>query len=292
MTAPRGRHPFVVAAWMLVMALVVAVSVGLMAGILSPALVVDLVAMWPLVVVVIAAGLVGSWRGHRHHARAGAILPLAIISAFVFAISLHLGGWSQLPTAEARLTGPPAEELSNPTRLTAHISGALVVGSTESGAGYRVDPILRGGSVGVPQSTETTVDGALSIILSSAQEAPSWYRFSGWKLGLAPVVGWRLILNGAIDADLSTLEIDGLALGGSGSVILGPPPEPGAEVVLSGDFHMSVPAGTAARVVGPATVPSGWSRESDGFSSPGLAAGGPIWTIRVKGDTALRLSER
>lgn len=291
MTAPRGRHPYVVAAWIVVFALIVAVSVGVVSGILSPALVVDLVAMWPLVLVVIAAGLVGSWRGRRHHARAGAILPLAIFTALVLAISLHLGGWSQLPTGEARLTGPPAEELSNPTRLTVQISGDLIVRS-EDGAGYRVDPILRGGSVGVPQATETSVDGALSIVLGSAQKAPSWYRFSGWKLGLAPIVGWRLVLNGAIDADLTGLEVDALAMGGSGRVDLGPAPEVGADVVLSGDFDLSVPAGSAVRVIGPARVPSGWTSDSDGYSSPAADPDRPLWTVRVKGDMPLRVTER
>lgn len=292
MTAPRGRHPFGVAAWIVVLALAVAASVGLVAGILSPALVVDLVAMWPLVLGVIAAGLIGSWRGRRHHARAGAILPLAIFTALVLAISLHLGGWSQLPTAETRLTGPPAEELSNPTRLMVQISGDLIVGSDADGAGYRVDPILRGGSVGVPQATETTVDGAFSIVLGSAQEAPSWYRFSGWKVGLAPIVGWRLVLNGVIDADLTGVEVDALAMGGSGEVRLGAPPEDGAEVVLSGDFDLSVPSGGAVRVIGPAGVPSAWARDSDGYSSPQAGSGAASWTVRVKGETPVRLTER
>lgn len=292
MTTPGGRHPFVVAAWMVVLALVLAVSVGVVSGILSPALVVDLVALWPLVVVVVIAGLVGSWRGRRHHARTGAILPLAIFTALVFAISLHLGGWSQLPTAAARLTGPPAEELSNPTRLTVQISGDLVVRTDADGAGYRVDPILRGGPVGVPQATETTVEGALSVVLSSAQAAPSWYRFSGWKLGLAPVVGWRLVLNGSIDADLTGLEIDALAMGGSGRVSLGEPPDAGADVALAGDFDLSVPAGTAVRVVGPASVPSGWSADAGGYSSPAAESGAPSWTVRVTGDTPVRLTEQ
>ncbi len=292
MTAPRGRHPFVVAAWILVGVLVVVAALGLVSGILSPALVVDLVAMWPLVLVVVAAGLIGSWRGRRNHDRAGAVLPLAIFTALVLAISLHLGGWSQLPTAEGRLTGPPAEELSNPTRLTVQISGDLIVHGTEAGVGYVVDPILRGGDVGVPQAKETSVDGALSIVMDSDEKAPAWYRFSGWKLGLAPIVGWRLVLNGSIDADLTGLEIDALAMGGSGNVSLGAPPEAGAEVVLSGNFDLSVPSGSPVRVVGPASVPSGWSSDDGDFSSPQAGSGSPGWTIRVEGDTPARLAER
>src|SRR5690606_41057505 len=34
-------------------------------------------------------------------------------------------------------------------------------------------------------------------------EAPSWYTFSGWRIGISPAVTWRLVLNRRIDADLT-----------------------------------------------------------------------------------------
>ena len=110
-------------------------------------------------------------------------------------------------------------------------------------------------------------------------------------MSLAPIVGWRLVLNGVIEADLRDLRVDALAMGGSGVVRLGEAPESGGSVVASGDFTISVPAGSAVDVVGNAVVPSDWS-QGDSQSSPQAASGSPLWTIRVEGDVPLRVIER
>ena len=291
MTAPGGRHPFSVAAWILVGAVAVAVTFGVVAGILSRVLLVDLVAMWPLFAVSAILGVVGWLRRNKRGPRAQAILPLSIFTALVLGLAIHLGGWDQLPSAVAHLQGPPATELSDPTQLTAQISGDLRIGPSNGSAGYEVRPILRGGDVAVPEALETSVDGELSIQLGSDESTPSWYSFSGWEMSLAPIVGWRLVLNGVIEADLRDLRVDALAMGGSGVVRLGEAPESGGSVVASGDFTISVPAGSAVDVVGNAVVPSDWS-QGDSQSSPQAASGSPLWTIRVEGDVPLRVIER
>lgn len=290
MNDPVGRHPFTVAAWMLVGAVVLATGFGVVGGILSRALVVDLVAMWPLFALILITGVIGWLRSRRRQRRAGAILPLSIFSALILTGALHLGGWDQLPSAEARLTGLPADELSDPARLTAQIQGTLQIRPLVDGVGYRIDPVLRGGRVGVPEATETFVDGALSVRVSAA-EAPGWYTFSGWEMGLAPDVRWRLVLNGQLDADFRSIPLESVAVAGSGTIRLGDPPATGAELTVAGDFQVVVPDTAPVSVMGAATTPSEWTATDGATASPEWDPASGGWRILVRGDTPVAVSE-
>lgn len=287
MTPSKRGHPFTVAAWMLVVALVVAGVAGVLGDILSPSLVVDLAALWPLLALALAVGLVVMWRSKS--GRTGAVLPLTLLTALVLAGALHLGGWEELPSATARLTGPDPDELSDPAELVAQISGRLEVGPLPDTAAYEVDPILRGGSAGVPQATETSVDGAMSIRLEAAENAPFWYSFAGWEIGLNPDVTWRLVLNGDIDADLTALVLSSAAIAGSGSLRLGQP-EGNVSVIVVGNLDVVVPTGVAVVVDGEADVPGSWEASGNGFRSPGPVEDGS-WRISVQGDAVPRISE-
>jgi hypothetical protein len=289
MSDTARRHPFTVAAWILVGALVVAGVAGVGGDIVSRSIVVDLVAMWPLLAVVVLAGVAGWLRGRRRRARAGAILPLAIISALVFTAALHLGGWDQLPSAQARLTGPTTDGVSDTVQLTLQIPGDLHIGPVSDGAAYRVDPIMRGGGVGVPAAIETAVDGQLSVLIEE-DVASGWYTFSGWRLSLSPGVEWRLILNGRLDADLAELKVASMAVAGSGLVALGSPSPTGGTVVAAGDLTISVPVAVAVTAVGNVVVPGGWEPIDDGYRSPPTE--GPAWTIRVSGDSTVTIRQR
>lgn len=291
MTESRGRHPFTVAAWILAGAVVVTTAVGVMGGILSPSLVVDLVAMWPLFAVILLWGTAGWIRSRRTQRRAGAILPLAIFTAVVLAVAVHIGGWEQLPSSEARLTGPPVSELGQSTMFTAQIVGDLQIMALADGLAYRVTPMLRGGQVGVPEAAETSIDGALSIRVTADEEAPSWYRFSGWKVGLAPETPWRLVVNGTIDADLSGLVVESAAMAGSGTVRLGVAPAGGANLVVAGEFRLVVPPDAPVEVSGDVEVPDDWRVTETGAASPEVGESGAAWSISVQGDTRVRVAE-
>lgn len=288
MTSSKRGHPATVAAWILVVAIVVAGVAGVLGGILSTSLVVDLAAMWPLLALGVLLGSLVAWRGKSR--RSGAVLPLGLLTVLILAGALHLGGWEPLPSATARLTGPPPEELSEPTELVAQIGGDLVVAS-HSGPAYRVEPILRGGRAGVPQATETAVDDDISIILEASPDAPPWYAFAGWRIGLAPQVLWRLVLNGDLDADLADLRISSGTLAGSGSVELG---DPGGRVsvIVSGDIVVSVPSGAAVVVDGEATVPSAWEEVGGGYASPSSEDSDDAWHLSIQGDDTPTIRER
>ncbi|HEX2154308.1 MAG TPA: hypothetical protein VHL52_10060 [Acidimicrobiia bacterium] len=286
---PGGGHPFTVAAWILVGAVVVAAVAGVMGGILSSSLVVDLAALWPLLVVAVVAGLLS--RLGKRPRKARAILPLGIFTALVLGGALHLGGWDQLPSAAARLTGPPPGEMSEPTELVAQLSGEVQLHPLRSGPAYRVSPILLGGNVGVPMATETSVDGSVSVRIEADGDAPSWYSFAGWRIGLSPEVPWRLVLNGRIEADLAALAVTSAAIAGSGSLRLGQPPADGSNIIIAGDFDLSVPAGTAVVVSGEANVPAGWETGGGRARSPGEGAE-RSWSISVQGEVVPTIRER
>lgn len=287
MTESEGGHPMAVAAWILLVGLLIAGTAGVVGGILSRSLVVDLVAMWPLLAVVLMVGLIGWLRRRRR--RASAILPLAIFTALVLAAALHLGRWDRLPSAQARLTGPPASELSSETGLTAQVVGDLELGAAPDDVGYRVEPIMAGGLVGVPQATETSVDGEVTVELSAA-DAPSWYTFSGWRLELSPAIEWRLVLNGRITADLNEVVVTSAAVAGSGTLVLGAPGVGGSVIAMSGDFVVNIPSGVPVEVEGEASVPDGWETAGSVHRSP--TVGEDPWRIRVEGDAPVRIVER
>lgn len=290
MTDRAGGRAFRVAAWMLVGAVIIASAAGVAGGILSRSLVIDLVAMWPILAVAILVGLTAWWLGRKGSGRAGTVLPLAIFTALVLAHALHLGGWEMLPSSEVRLTGPPAEELSDPTEMVIQITGDLVLDSHDGGSAYRVEPILRGGMVGIPGATETSVDGAVSVRVA-AIDGPAWYSFSGWQITLSEAIGWRLVLNGTIAADLTNLPITSAAISGSGTIRLGQPPEEGPSVIVAGPFDVMVPAGVAVTVDGEALVPADWETTGRGSRSPEAAGAEAVWKLTVQGDAVPRIRE-
>ena len=290
MTSPRGGHPFAVAVWILCGAVVVASVAGVLGDILSRSYVVDMAAMWPLIAGALVLGLLARWLGRRSP-RSRALLPLALFTALVLGAGLHLSGWEQLPSASARLTGPDVAALSDPTELVAQVVGELEIAASDNDVAYSVVPIQRGGMVGVPQATETSTDGDLSVTIEAAADAPSWYRFAGWRLELAPDVPWRLILNGEIDADLREVAVGSGAVAGSGAIRLGSPPQGGAGIILAGDFVVTVPAGAAVIVDGEAVVPSGWETSGDRHLSPTAVDGADVWRLTIQGDVPVTVRE-
>lgn len=284
-----GGHPFAVVVWLVLGALVLTGVVGVLAGILSQALVVDLAAMWPLLLLGFALGLLGRRLG-RESRRSAALLPLSLFTVLILVLALHLGGWRMLPSAEARLTGPPPAALSDPTEIVAQISGELTVEGSETGAAYLVEPILRGGRAGVPSATETSVDGAVSIVLSAA-DAPAWYSFAGWRIDLSPLVTWRVVLNGEVMADLRSLSLSSGAFAGSGEVHLGSPPPGSAGIIVAGDYGVTVPSGAAVVVDGAAVVPPSWENGEGRAASPSAELGTDRWSISVQGDGVVTVKE-
>lgn len=242
-------------------------------GRLSRAIVADLLAWWPVWVGLAIVAYLGRERKVGAFRLAGIIPLIALVFVGLF-IWGHLAGWALMPSAAQRLVGPTSTGVTEAT-LQAEIDGVLeVTGGAEFL--YVVEPVMRGGSFGIPGASEQVVDSAVSVVLEPPADA-GLYTFAGWEISLADSPPWRLSLDGAVEADLSSLSVTELTLGGGGTVTLG---EPGGEVPVSvdGSFRIVIPDNVPARVVGTASAPATWVPDAEGAVSPAGAGG---WVITV-----------
>lgn len=252
-------------------------------GRLSRSVVADLIAWWP---VWLGLAVAANFLRHR---KVGPIRFAGLIPLFAFGFVLlflwgHLAGWSIMPSASQRLVGPTTEGVAEAS-MTVSIDGEVDVDGASEFL-YDIEPIRSGGRIGIPTATEEVSDAGLSISLDPPSE-PGLYSYAGWDIRLAPSVVWDLRLDGAVEADLSGLEIAGVSLGGAGNVVLGSPAGE-TPVTVHGAFHLTVPEDTPVRVIGVASVPANWTPTDDGAVSPGLGAG---WVLTVVGDSTLTVGE-
>lgn len=252
-------------------------------GRLSRSIVADLIAWWPVWVGLAIAAIF--LRERKLGAiRVAGIVPLVALFFVLLFIWGHLAGWTLMPSASQRLVGPEAGAFAEAT-MQAEIDGVLEV-SGGSEYLYLVEPVMRGGGIGIPGASEQVVDSSVAVVLQPPSD-PGLYTYAGWDLTLDDSARWSLTLGGAIDADLTTLPIDELTVGGSGVVrlsgVAGETP-----VSVDGSFRVVVPSGTPARVVGTASVPASWSVDSGGGVSP---AAGEGWVITVAPGSTVTISE-
>lgn len=253
-------------------------------GRLSRSIVADLIAWWPVWLGVTLAAVFLRARNVGRFRVAG-IVPLV---AFFFVLLFtwgHVAGWTIMPSASQRLVGPEIAGYTDAS-LEAAIDGAIEV----QGGGdflYRVEPVKRGGGIGIPTAAEEVVDSSVSVTLESPAD-PGLYSYAGWSLTLADTPRWILDLDGAIDADLTSLTIDRLSLDGEGEIDLGRV-DGETVVTVRGSFHLVIPSDLPARVVGEASVPASWTLDSRGATSPVLGTG---WVFEVQPGAILRVSER
>lgn len=261
------------------MALVTAsvVAFGVWARILSPSVVLDVIALWPVGALAVPVA-VAAWMRRRRSPRSLGLPGLILVTWLVAGLGLHLSAWEGLPSAAADVEGPGRGTFSVASMTVALPSGRLEVGSTASGSLYRTGPLREGGEIGVPEAFEQSLDGSATIVLGERSDS-DWYRFGGWWVQLDPSTRWSLDLAATdVDIDLSVVELASLALAArSGMLTLGVPAED-ATVSVDGPLRISIPDGVSVLVVGPAVAPPGWARLPDGWASD---ASGPGWRIEV-----------
>lgn len=255
-------------------------------GRFSRAIVADLLAWWP---VWIGLAIVAYLARERQVGvfRVAGLVPLLAMGFVVIFAWAHVAGWSIMPSASQHLVGPDGDAYRS-AELSAGIDGHIDIGEGSSTVLYRVEPIRRGGRIGVPEALEQEEGGSLAVELVEPDD-PGLYSYAGWEISLSPDVSWMLELDGAIGADLTGLAIGGLEVGGAGSVALDAAAEE-TPVTVEGDFRIEIPAGSAAAVIGSATVPASWSLTENGATSPSGSGG---WVITLVGDDSrLTVSEK
>ncbi len=242
-------------------------------GRLSRSIVADLIAWWPVWVGLGIAAYV--FRERKLGAiRVAGVIPLVALFFVVLFAWGHLVGWAIMPSAAQRLVGPVTGATTEAS-LQAEIDGVVEL-SGGSEYLYQVEPVKRGGGFGIPGASEQVVDSSVSIVLAAPAD-PGLYTFAGWDITLSDGPRWRLTLDGAVDADLTSLSITELGLGGGGTVRLGPT-NGEAPVDVDGSYRLVIPDDVPARVSGNASVPATWIVDAEGATSP---AGGDGWVITV-----------
>ena len=250
-------------------------------GRLSRSIVSDLIAWWPVWIGLGIAAYVFRERKVGAIRVAGVIPLVALFFVGLFTWG-HLAGWTVMPSAAQRLVGPEVGGVTEAS-LQAEIDGVLEV-SGGSEYLYGVEPVMRGGGFGIPGASEQFADSSVSIVLSAPAD-PGLYTFAGWDISLADGPRWRLTLDGAVGADLTSLSVTGLSLGGGGTVRLGPTTGE-APVDIAGSFRLEIPDDVPARVIGAASVPATWVADAEGATSP---AGEGGWVITVTSGATLNV---
>lgn len=253
------------------------------AGRLSRSIVADFIAWWPVWLGIgIAAYLLRERKVGRF--RVAGLVPLvALLFVGLFTWG-HLAGWSIMPSASQRLVGPEVGGFGQAS-LAASIDGRIEL----SGGGeflYLVEPIMEGGTIGIPGATEQVTDSEISIELDPPPDS-GLYGYAGWSISLASSPVWSLDLGGAIDADLSEMTVSDLYMSGAGTVVLGAV-EGSTPFDAAGSFRIVVPPDVPARVVGVASVPASWALTEDGATSP---VPGDGWLITVHGEGSVTVTQ-
>jgi hypothetical protein len=262
----------------------VTLAVGVLAGIFSYGLLLDLVALWPFLLIPLGVWAYQLVRQPRRW-RATALPPLLFLTWLVLAAGAHFSGWSALPSSSAELIGPTS---SGVTRAYMSIKPAswLHVEGTEAGSLYRVGFIRRGGQVGAPIATESREEDLLQVTVAEA-DSPLWFLYAGWIAQLSANVGWELDLGGDIQADLRLVAVEALNASGQGMITLGAA-DGQAVVRLDGDFEVRLPEGVPATVTGATEVPDDWVAVEGGYRSPTAGEG---WQISTVGGGSLIISQ-
>ncbi|MGF1616425.1 MAG: hypothetical protein ACFCU2_01255 [Acidimicrobiia bacterium] len=281
--APRKRGG---RTWILpaVTALVV---VGLVAtGFLSRAIAVDFASWWPLWVALVAIGI---WaRGRKVGSlRLGGLVAVASVAVAAVFVIANLQGSMLMPSSAGLLTGSPDSGFDS-AGLSARVPGGhVVVGTGTTGVLYTVEPLRRGGNIAAPFAIERSQDGDVSVVLSPSED-PGLFLWAGWSVGLSALPSWTLTLEGHIDADLTALTLNNLQLTGGGEVHLGTAIQ-STPVTVSGDFVVHIPDGVPVRVVGPAEIPTDWTRTDTGSSSPTEGQG---WVVSIADGAVVEIRVR
>ena len=272
-------------AWILPLSVLTILLGAAALGRFSRAMAADVLAWWPVWVGLGIAAYLLRERSYSGFRFAGLVPLAALVFVLLFAWG-HIVGWAIMPSASQKLVGPELGE-TTAASVVAEIDGRLIVERREMGELYVVEPVRRGGSIALPNAGEETSDDRLDVVLVEMPDA-GLYTFAGWKIALAPAARWDLALDGAVEADLTGLQIDSLRLEGAGEVVLGPLDGTG-DVFVSGAYRLVVPSGSPASVRGVAAVPGSWLLTNGGAVSPTTGDG---WSVEVAPGSSVVIVER
>lgn len=280
--ATGGGFPWPVSLWLLATMAFAAVSIAILGDVLSPSLLLDLVAFWPFVAIALVAGVVGSLRGGMLRV----VAPVAVLSWLATTMVLHLAGAGFLPSVAGHTVAGVALSDIGAADLVIGPVDAVEMGFSSDDQLVSIDTTREGGDTAPAVITPFVGDGRAEIVVSERTD-PGYFLFSGWVVRLGIVDSWTLDLQSNRIA-LSTAgarQLDLTAVG-DGRITLSHVPV--ASVVnLTGGFEVTVPPGIGVAVEGEATVPDDWTPTDRGSRSPQAEV---EWTVTVVGGSEVAIS--
>lgn len=276
-----GDSPWPIALWLMTSMSAVAIFVSIAAGLLSVSLILDLAAMWPIVVVgivflVLSLVSGGLWKWAT---------PLVFVVWMLATMGLHLAAIDLLPSGVGDLELDVGTGDVGTAQLRAGPVAVVSLGFSEQPALISVDMRRRGGDIGPALVTPLVGDGRAEIVLAERPDA-GFYRFEGWDVTLGVVESWEIDLAAArLDIDTSAVRRATIRATGAGRIHLADVPDESI-VELTGVFTVTVPPGVGVVLDGEATTPNDWTRTDRGLSAPGDVA----WTLIVSGDSSVTVS--
>ena len=261
-------------AWGLIGAAMAILAVGVAIRLLSPAIFLDIGALWPIGAALLALGWVirKIWPATR--LAQVPVTPLVVFTWLVLSVSLHFTDLGSLPSRSADLRGPSVDQVGLSTLAVQMREGRLTVSTGMGPSAYLVEMTRRGGGAGIPVAVESAGERGGEITITDVRDPlpfdldlpvrdNAWLRSAGWRVGLHPEPAWNLTLAAPeVFLDLRTIQLIGLAVAGEGEIRVGATSRP-TEMVLSGTFTIEVPEGVPVEVLGAAIVPEEWTVDGD-----------------------------
>lgn len=250
-------------AWLTFGLLVVVLGVLLVVGRVAVAVILDLIALWPLPALLVVVYPIARW-ARRRFPTLQTVVPLILLTWLLSGVAwFYSEGVPPAPSRAADVTGTATAPTGG--RFVADTDGRLVV---EAGATapFVIGPLRTGGAVAPPQVAHTDVGGAISAVATPHPDG-AWYRSEGWRLGLLSGPSWQLDLRATtIEADLRSFADVDAHVHGDGEIRLGR--GQATITVTGGTLVVMVPVSYPVSVQGSAVLPDGWDSFVGGGVSP------------------------
>ena len=268
-----GGFPWPVSLWLLATMGFAALSVAIVGDVLSPSLLLDLVAFWPFGAVAVLAGMVGVLRGGAPRV----VAPVAVLSWMATTMILHLSGAAFLPSMAGGVDGGIGLEGIGAADVIVGPVEAVDISFTHADELVSVTTTREGGNVAPAVITPFVGDGRAEVVVTERPE-PGYFLFSGWQMGLGVVDSWNVDVQ-SNEISLNTegaIQVD-ITAAGDGVLTLTDLAAPSV-AHLTGGFEVVVPEGVGVVIEGEADTPSDWVETGRGSRSPNPDV---TWTIRV-----------
>ena len=250
-------------AWLTFGIALVLVGASVAIGIVTPAILLDLAAAWP----VAALGVIAIPFAFAFRSRwpvLVAIVPLLFLTWLLVGVGWFLtDGIAEPPSRSGDIAGPDTDP--DVGTFVAELDGRLVVGAVV-GIDYELETSRAGGDTSPPEVYESIGTGRVDA-LARPRAHTGWYESAGWRLGLRSGPDWTLDLTAdEVDADLTTISVSALTIDADGTVELGR--GAGNVSVAAGTLTIVVPSGMPASASGVDSVPDDWSVEGAVATAP------------------------